>query len=222
VKKSVSILFVFLQTNLVGQELSYLQQTITTRSFTFSQGASSTGLAGFEVGLGSHLKKFNREEDLPNFIENKDHYFTPFLNVQKGIPYVDLMATLDLKSETGSGFGLGIQVPLLDAGSLIPSVALRGGYSSNWTADPVKWRAFNVEAATSWALPPVVKIFEPYLALGFAHYNLSEPLIIKTDWSNLYSLIGARVSLMPFLGIAVHARISSDVISYLAKISFRF
>lgn len=208
--------------------------------FHFIAPASPTGITGFDIGLGASffaLPQKARDVATTYIKDGKDlppALAVPRLTVQKGLP-ADFDLAANVSIIPGSEIKLlggAVQWSLFNPISPLPTISARVAYSTLLGLKTLQATNTSIEALASVGLPPGITIIEPYVGggLGFATAKSefsatvngqAVSLTEKTSWTDKYALIGARVSVLPFIGIAAEAQLGSEQI-YNAKLSFRF
>lgn len=209
----------------------------------FMGPASPTGMVGFDVGLGATffsmpseakdlIKTYVKDgKDLPSALA------IPRLTAQKGLP-ADFDLALNVAMVPGSEMkliGAGVQYAFLNLISPIPTLSARLSYSSLMGLKALESTAMGGEIVASVGIPPGITILEPYVGLGLSKVSAKSNFTLTTtgttstaeisksaEWTDKYAIIGARLSLFPFVGICADAQLGSEQTTYNARLSFRF
>jgi hypothetical protein len=230
--------------DVIGQNLNeenyrkLVQPVVNPTRYMFMTSGKSLGLLGFDLGVGATFFEFPKEaQDVAKTYikEGKDfpsYLAVPRLTLQKGLPFgIDLGVNVAMiPSSELKLLGAAVQYTAFDGIWPLPTVSLRAGFSAFIGLEELNATSVNFEGVVGFNL----MILEPYGGIGYSMTNskskfkyddvlgVPRTLELKTNWSDTYALIGARLSPLPFLGITGEVQISSIQTLYTAKLSVTF
>lgn len=189
--------------------------------------ARSHGVTGFDVGVSLGVSQMEQEDVWAAAVSGGDAMgmlYMPRLYLTKGLPFnLDVALNYFTAPNTNlESWGGEIMWEAVEDGLLMPGVALRGTYTTLQGVDQLAFDTRGVELVVSKGILFVT----PYLTLG-RHWISSDPqgaaaaTLSGESFDEDKLAIGAQMT-FGLMRVGVERESLGDVVSYSAKLGFRF
>ncbi|ADU65840.1 hypothetical protein LGV61_05765 [Desulfurispirillum indicum] len=183
-------------------------------------------LPGFELGADVSVSSLNNTGTWGKVGENDFSSSLPLarLTAQVGLPFIPLdfgVAYTSVPSSDLKLMGYELRYSIWDGGALAPALAARLSHSKLSGVDDLSFDTTAVEVGASYDFA----IITPYVNAGMVKVTSDPDGVDELD-KETFSLkrftVGARIAIMPLVGVTVEADTTGDVRTLTAKIALRF